>query len=109
MYVRSRQSNPNQKDQIRFVDGEIQIIKPDISALRESNRADMEIIEKDENGRFLNKKSAPRWNKSKDEEKFFDALFVFGQKVSIIHSLVFDPMTALESFDNPEDFTERSL
>jgi len=37
-----------------FINGEIQIIKPDIGGIRESAKAGMKIIERDGPGRFGN-------------------------------------------------------
>ena len=51
---------------------------------------------------------APRWT-LKDEQKFYDALKVFGENCDLIHSVVFDSAQAKKRYKNPTDFSERSI
>ena len=51
--------------------------------------ANMKVIQRDGPGGYKNQIVAPRWNNA-DEEKFFDAIKVFGLDFTLIHYLVFD-------------------
>jgi hypothetical protein len=51
---------------------------------------------------------APRWTEA-DQQKFYDALKVFGENCDMIQSVVFDVSTAKPRYVNSETFSERSI
>ena len=53
-------------------------------------------------------KKPSKWN-SKDEEKFYDAIAVFGNDSDYIHSIIFDKKARKRYKDPENDFSERSL
>ena len=54
------------------------------------------------------RQKALRWTQD-DEQKFYDALKIFGENCDMIHNVIFNPETAKPRFLCPEDFTERSI
>lgn len=54
------------------------------------------------------RQKALRWN-PEDEEKFYDSLKIFGENCDMIHSVIFCPEKAKARYENPEDFSERSI
>ena len=55
------------------------------------------------------KQPASRWTEA-DQNKFYDAIKIFGENCSMIHHYLFSPKTALRNYKDPEaDFKERSI
>jgi len=118
-YREHNEERQPKRDQIVIVDGKPTLIKPDYTNYNPSERdqGQKRVVEVDQLNRKLSSlqylrasksQKAPRWTQD-DENKFYDALQVFGENCDLIHSVVFDPKQARSRFKDPANFTERSI
>lgn len=110
------------RDQIMMIDGKPTLVKASkmtqsTGSAFGSSSHNKRVVEVDQQNRKLSSLQylrgskalkAPRWT-PEDEQKFYDALKVFGENCDLIHSVVFDPLTAKKRFKNESDFSERSI
>lgn len=106
------EKNINQRPQVVIVNGKPKLIKPE--NIKEFKR---EIVDIDHQDRKLSslqylrpskRHKALRWTEQ-DEQKFYDALKIFGENCDMIYSVIFCPEKAKVRYENPEEFSERSI